>query len=514
MKIDPLARQRQLVEALLGQLGADGTPVELHETHISWVLVKEPDAWKIKKALRLDFLDFSTLELRRHYCEEELRLNAPLAPGLYLGTVAVAGTPADPRIGGGGPAVEVAVHMRAFPQQALWSERIARGTLAPSEIDDFAALLARFHSRAQRSPPGSERGTARAVAEAGARNMDELAPLAGPGPLSADLDALRAWLAAEARRLATCFDKRKRDGAVRQCHGDLHCENILTLDGKAMAFDCIEFDESLRWLDVMHDLAFAVMDLRCRGQGGLAARLLNRYLEHGGDYEGLAVLRYYMTGCALVRAKISMLRARDAASGQARSLRRRATGYIATAWRTARPVMPALIVMHGLSGSGKSTVARRLVELLGAVQLRSDVERRRTPGVDSRTYDQYTSDLVYKRLRALAANVLAAGFAVAIDAANLKRFERRAFERLAKVLGVPWAIVETRAAMQAMRERIELRGEEGTDPSEADLAVLEMQRAHVEHLSPQELERTVVVDTEHALDEGALRIGLAALLRL
>jgi aminoglycoside phosphotransferase family enzyme/predicted kinase len=426
----------------------------------------------------------------------------------------VTGTPADPRFGGDGQPIEAAVHMRAFPQQALWSERIARGTLAPREIDDFAALLAGFHARAQRSPPGSPWGTARAVAEAAARNMDELAPLTGPGALSPDLEALRTWLAGEARRLATCFDKRKRDGAVRQCHGDLHCENILTLDGKAMAFDCIEFDESLHWLDVMHDLAFALMDLRCRGEGQSAARLLNGYLEHGGDCEGLAVLRYYMTGCALVRAKISMLRARNAAPGQAGSERQRATGYIATAWQIAGPVMPALIVMHGLSGSGKSTVARRLVELVGAVQLRSDVERRRTPGVDARTYDQHTSNMVYKRLRALAANVLAAGYPVVIDAANLKRSERRAFERLAKALGVPWAILETRAPMQAMRERIERRGEEGVDPSEANVAVLEMQRAHVEHLSPQELDRAIVVDTCLALDEPALQASLAALLHL
>lgn len=509
MPNDPLARQRQLVNALRARLGAN---VEVHETHISWVLVKAPDAWKIKKALRLDFLDFSTLDLRRRYCEEEVRLNAALAPALYLGTVAVTGTALDPCIGGEGPLLEVAVHMRAFPQDALWSERLARGMLAPGEVDDFAALLAGFHAQAQRSPPGSRWGAAQAVMDAAARNMDELLALAGDGPLGPALEDLRAWLAAEALRLAPSFGLRKRDGAVRQCHGDLHCENILTLDGRAMAFDCIEFDEALRWLDVMNDLAFAVMDLDCRGQPRLAARLLNGYLEHGGDYQGLAVLRYYMAGCALVRAKISLLRARDQLPPQASTLLERARAYIATACHAARPARPALLVMHGLSGSGKSTVARHVVELAGAVQVRSDVERRRTAGIDPQTYDQHTSDMVYGRLRTLAGTIISSGFTVVVDAANLKRSERCAWERLAKALGVPWAIVETRAGMQAMRDRIGLRRSEGTDPSEADTVVLEMQRSRVEQLSPQELEHTLVVDTEHALDAKALRAGLARLL--
>jgi aminoglycoside phosphotransferase family enzyme/predicted kinase len=424
----------------------------------------------------------------------------------------VTGTPADPCIGGEGPPLEVAVHMRAFPQQALWSERVAGDMLAPGEVDDFAALLAGFHGRAQRAPPGSRWGTAQTVTDAAARNMDELLALAGDGPLALVLEDLRAWLAAQARELTACFDRRKRGGAVRQCHGDLHCENILTLDGKAMAFDCIEFDQSLRWLDVMNDLAFAVMDLECRAVAPLAARLLNGYLEHGGDYEGLAVLRYYMAGCALVRAKISLLRARDQAPPQADALCERATAYIATAARAAHPARPALVVMHGLSGSGKSTVAKRLAELFGAVQVRSDVERRRTPGIDPGTYDQHTSDMVYGRLRTLAETIISSGFPVVVDAANLKRAERSEWERLAKALGAQWAIVETRAGMQAMRDRIGLRRAHGTDPSEADVAVLEMQRAHVEKLSPQELQRTLVVDTEQALDGSALRAGLARLL--
>jgi aminoglycoside phosphotransferase family enzyme/predicted kinase len=511
MQNDPLARQAMLVAALLSRLRAGGAPTDLYETHISWVLVQGPDAWKIKKALRLDFLDFSTLALRRHWCEEEVRLNAALAPGLYLGTVAVTGTPAEPQLGGEGEPIEAAVHMRAFPPQALWSERIALGLLGQGDVDELAALLAGFHFRARRAPPGSPWGTAPAIASAGERNMDELAALVGKAALSADLAGLRTWRAAEARRLATCFDERKRIGAVRQCHGDLHCDNLLTFEGRVMAFDCIEFDESLRWLDVMHDLAFALMDLRRRGQAGLAARLLNSYLEHSGDYEGLAVMRYYMTECALVRAKIAVLRQHDDAGTQDGAIEDQASSYIATAWQTARPLKPALVVMHGLSGSGKSTVARRLVELFGAVQVRSDVERRRTPGVNPAQYDRHTSNAVYKRLRAVAGNIIAAGFPALIDAANLRQSERDACRRLAKVLGIPWMIVDVRASLQTMRERIEHRRADGTDPSDADLAVLEMQRRQAEQLTAQELARTVIIDTGQPLADRTLREGVSAL---
>lgn len=507
---DQLTRQSALVAALLRRLRAGGAQVDVHETHISWVLVKGRDAWKIKKALRLAFLDFSTLPLRRHFCEEEVRLNAALAPGLYLGTVAVTDTPAGPCLGGVGEPVEVAVHMRAFPEQALWSHRIALGLLGRDEVDQLAALLAHVHGQAQRAPPDSPWGSAQALAAAGERNMNELIALAGSGPLSADLAGLRAWCADEARRLGACFDERKRIGAVRQCHGDLHCGNILSFDGKVMAFDCIEFDEALRWLDVMHDQAFAVMDLRRRGQAGLAARLLNGYLEHTGDYEGLAVMRYYMSECALVRAKVAMLGQHSAAGAEGID---HAGSYVGTARQVSRASRPAIIVMHGLSGSGKSTVARKLVELFGAVQVRSDVERRRTPGVEPRRYDRQTSDVLYKRLRTLAGRIIGAGFPAVIDAAHLRLAERGACARLAAALGVSWLIVDVYAGEKTMCERIEKRRAQGADPSEADASVLRLQRELVEPLSFVERGRTVSVDTEQPLDDQALRLALARLWR-
>lgn len=498
-----LEQQAALVGALAAQLRAAGLPVALYETHVSWVLVAGADAYKIKKALRLEFLDYATLGLRRHYCAQEVALNAALAPGLYLGVAEIGGSPSAPRLGAA-PAIEVAVHMRAFPQSALWSERLAHGQLGPAEIDQFAVLLARFHAGAARVPLGSPWGEPAAIDRAGERNVDELLALAGA---SAQVEQLGQWRRTEAARLAGCFAQRRRDGAIRACHGDLHCANILTLDGAVMAFDCIEFDDSLRWIDVLHDLAFTLMDLHQRGQARLAARLLNGYLEQAGDVAGLAVLRYYVVECALVRAKVALLRARqnEPLDGDARRA-------LDTALAAARPRRGAVLVMHGFSGSGKSRFARALVEELGAVQIRSDVERGRTAGVDPHRYDRATSDAVYARLRVLAGAVVDAGYPVIVDACHLARAERDACARLADEHCVPWLIVDVRASPATMRARIAQRRAAGGDPSEADEAVLALQLRNAEPLAAPELARTVVVDSEAAADIARLRRELERLL--
>jgi aminoglycoside phosphotransferase family enzyme/predicted kinase len=530
MEDDALAQQRVMVAALQDQLRAAALPIALYETHISWVLVAGADAYKIKKAVKLPFLDFSTLEKRRHYCLQEASLNARLAPGLYLGVVDITGSMAQPNLAGTGAPVEAAVHMRAFPQAALWSERITRGQLGGDEIDRFANLLARFHADAAVAEADTKWGSPAAVAAAAERNLDELIALAAVSDktvshetvsgkmvshetvsdktMSQELAGLKEWQAAEAHRLRERFRARKQGGCVRACHGDLHGGNILTLEGAVMAFDCIEFDDALRWIDTMHDLAFPLMDLRQRGEAALAARLLNAYLEQRGDHDGLRVLRFYEADCALVRAKIALLRAQQAGAGSVSSAGEDEAARLAgVAGQLAHPPPPALILMHGCSGSGKSQLARRLVELFGAVQLRSDVERSRIPGVDPHQYDLATSELVYARLRSLAADVIDAGFPVIVDACHLKRSERAACVQVAQAHGLPWLVVDVRASVQVMRERIAHRRAAGADPSEADENVLAMQLASDEPLVAAELAYTIAVDTEAPFDAAQFTQG-------
>ena len=257
--------------------------VEIVETHISWVLLAGSYAYKVKKPVRLPFLDFSTLAARRRYCEEELRLNRRTAPDLYLDVQPIAQTERGPVIGAPGEALEYAVRMRRFSSGALADATARNGELGPERIDAIAASLADFHSRVQGAGVPEAYGSAAQVAAPALGNFDQLAAL---GAANDRLSRLRAWTERECDRLAPVFDARLHTGRVRECHGDLHLGNIAFIDGRAVLFDCIEFDPALRWIDVMSEVAFVVMDLHAHRLGGLAWRLLNAWFEATGDYEG------------------------------------------------------------------------------------------------------------------------------------------------------------------------------------------------------------------------------------
>ncbi|MBK7473013.1 MAG: phosphotransferase [Betaproteobacteria bacterium] len=303
--------QRPLVESLRTYLATlhGCAHVELLETHISFVLVAGDFAYKLKKAVKLPFLDFSTLDARRYYCEQELRLNRRYAPQLYLDVVPVTGSAGNPDVGGAGPAIEYAVWMRAFAQQDLASRVLQRGALSPQHIDALAARVATFHESIARAGVESPFGTPAVIRQDALDNIDEIGRLPGATGATPGLDRLRQWTESESAALAGTFLRRRAGGFVRECHGDLHLDNIALVDGEITPFDGIEFNDELRWIDVMNEIAFLLMDLRYRGRPDLAARFLNAWLEHTGDYPGLAVLRYYVVYRALVRAKVAFLRA-------------------------------------------------------------------------------------------------------------------------------------------------------------------------------------------------------------
>jgi aminoglycoside phosphotransferase family enzyme/predicted kinase len=509
-----VADQKQLIETLAAALRRQGIAVQLIETHISWVLLASDVAYKFKKALRLDFLDYSTLEARRFYCEEEIRLNRRLARELYLAVVSINGPPAEPVIGGPGLVLEHAVKMRAFAQTALWDYRLQHDVIAAQEVDLLAHQLARFHHCAARAPAASVWGTPDSIATRSAKDMSVIAALLAPGAQLQIADDVAAWQTQQHATLGAVFTRRKALGWIRECHGDLHSGNIVTTENGVAVFDCIEFNDDLRWIDVLHDLAFVWMDLQWRGRSDLAARLLNLYLQRGGDYAGLAVLRYYSVQRALVRCKVALLRSTqpDAAADAVNE----AQSYLAFASAALTPARSAIIIAHGFSGSGKSTLCVRLVELLGAVQVRSDIERKRVyriaaGKIAANIYTPRASSAIYLRLRRLAARIAAAGLPVIIDAAFLQYAQRRQFEQLAQTLGLPFFILDVHANPATLRARISAREREGSDPSDATLAVLEHQLATHEPLGSDELPHVIAIDTERAFDLAQLHIICAAL---
>lgn len=509
--------QENLIRSLVVSLGHEARPVQLFETHISWILVTEKYAYKFKKAVHLDFLDFSTLDARHFYCQEELRLNRRLAPDMYLDVVPITGSSIHPTIGGSGAPIEYAVKMLAFSQQALWSSRIEKNRISAREIDELAGKLARFHQGAAIAPKDSSWGNPDALQKTADENLNLIVSLARNAEEKNALADLRAWQIEQLQKLKTVFEQRKEQGLVRECHGDLHGANVLTINNQVVVFDCIEFNESLRWIDVMNDLAFIYMDLQFHGLHAFAARLLNGYLEITGDYAGLAVLPYYQVQRALVRCKVNLLRARQLEEHMlaAASHERLAAKYLGFALQKIEPASSAIVIMHGYSGSGKSVFSRCLVEILGAVQIRSDVERKRmhgiaasatvTASVGAGLYAEATTQTTYDRLHALALCIAKSGMPVIVDATFLKSQQRSLFEKLAFGLGVPFFIIEIHASDATLKARVAARTELGNDPSDAGLEVLVHQLVHHEALSDDEKKHTLCIDSDAGLNLNSVR---------
>lgn len=491
--------------------------VEVVETHISWVFLTGELAYKVKKPVALPFLDFSTLAARKRFCEAELALNRRLAPELYLDVVPIGGTPDAPRVGAE-PAQEYAVRMRQFPSAARLDRALAANAVDAAAVVAFAERLATFHAELPALDADSPEDAAHAVVEGARANLRELGELVAPGGATADFAAAAAWTEAQGDTLAPVMARRYRDGAHRDCHGDMHLENLVVIDGNVVAFDALEFDPALRAIDRMSETAFVVMDLLAHGRADIAFPFLTRYLEAGGDYDGLAVLRFYLVQRALVRAKVCALRPRDAEGANGSARPPGLTDYLALAARLAAPRTPLLVLMHGLSGSGKTSISSRLFEHLPAVRVRSDIERKRLLGLDrdARTDSPvgggaYTSDSsrrTYAHLQAVAANALEHGFDVIVDAAFLMSQQRAPFAALARDRGARFRIVDCAASADELRRRLAVRAAERRDESEAGTAVLDWQLEHGAPLAGEELESTVRVDTERDIDFAALAARL------
>ena len=454
--------------------------VKLVETHISWVLLAGRYAYKIKKAVHPGFLDFTTLAARLYYCNEEIRLNRRTAPKIYHDVVPIGGSFDNP-VMGGLPAMEYAVRMKRFSSGNTLDRLAARGKLLPFQLDLLAAKIASFHENLP--PAGIDSGYGTGMLEVARASFDELHKF-----LNDDLSNLQKLVENEYASCAHFFAQRLKQGFVRECHGDLHLGNIALVRGDPVPFDCIEFDPKLRWIDVVEEIAFPVMDLLFRECPGLAYRFLNAYLERTGDYGGMKAFRFHLSCRAVVRAMV------DAMRGKKSSCRK----HLALAAAILSRRKPFLIITHGLPGSGKTTLSQAVLEKLGAIRVRSDMERKRLAGLPSETrshsgiasgiYSLDASRAAYSRLLELAREVLSSGFPVIVDAAFLSAGERGRFRNLAQNLSAPFIIASLKAPRSSLEERILARK---NDASEADLAVLDALEASSEPLQPGERSRVV-----------------------
>lgn len=481
------------------------------------MLLTGPYAYKIKKPVNLGFLDFSTLEKRRFYCAEELRLNRRLAPALYLEVVAITGSLESPVLSGTGEAIEYAVKMVQFSEETRLDRMLARGELHPQHIDLLAQELAEFHGRIAVAGNDKPFGDPEHVLEPVRQNFIQIRPRIEARD-QAQLRRLEIWSEMTFAELHQTFEARKREGFIRECHGDAHLANMVWLEGRALLFDCLEFSDNLRWIDVMSEVAFLVMDLDDRARPELARRALNAYLEHTGDYVGLAVFRFYQVYRALVRAKVACIRlSQDGLSDTDKQQgREEYRSYAQLAERYTQPPPAALVITHGLSGSGKTWLSQQLLESLDAIRVRSDIERKRLhglapfarsgSGIDSGIYTTQAGERTYAHLAQLAMTILRAGHTVIVDAACLKRSQRDQLRAAAEQMHAPFVILDIQAPENTLRERLRQRGTQQHEASEADLAVLDRQLATREPLADDEQRQVLTIDT------GAL-ISTATLVR-
>lgn len=478
--------------------------IQLIETHISWVFLTGQYAYKIKKPVNFGFLDFSTLEKRQFYCHEELRLNQRLAASWYLEVVPITGSPDQPKIGGAGVAIEYAVKMRQFPSAQTLREAAESGCLDADIIDQVTDIIADFHKTSAKTDGLSPFGESQEINYWFTENFDGIRPFLDETTQLQLLEAIQSWGADEFNYKTQLMQQRKQQGFIRECHGDLHLGNITVIDGRAVLFDCIEFNPMLRWIDVMSEVAFLTVDLLRFGYADYAYRFLNRYLQATGDYQGLAVFRYYLVYRALVRAKIGLLRLnQNPDASVSLQIRSEYALFANLAGRFTQNSSMVLIITHGFSGSGKSTFASQLAEKIGALQIRSDLERKRLFGYSAQAntnsafghgvYTQEASQQTYQHLAGLAKVVLEAGFSAIIDATFLKTEQRGGFRQLASDCHVPILIIDFQASDETLCKRIRQRQQ---DASEATVAVLKLQQQSAQPLSEEEQNASITVDTE------------------
>lgn len=480
------------------------------ETHISVVYLAGRYAYKLCKPLDLGFADLSSVDARLRCCREALRLNRRLAPAIYLSVVAIRRVGGSVKIGDAGTPVEPVLKMRRFEERDTLSARLARAAVNPAEIDGIAERLACFHLSTSRHAPNPALGSAAQVREqllAVLSSLESLTPSSVSGPLE-------NWYWQEISRLGPHFDARRHDGFVRECHGDLHLENIVLRHGRATFFDCVEFSEALRWIDITADIAFLVMDLLAHERGELATRFLNRWLALTGDYDGLPALRLYVVYRALVRALAATLKGRSRPRNEASTAAVR-ENYLRLADRLTETPRVFLMLCHGFSGSGKSVASEALAQFAGAIRLSSDIERKRaarpasgatrasTCAVSPLFYTPEAVDANYERLRASTGLLLDAGYPVIVDATFLASTRRRAFLTLATERSIPALIVSFHAGAKVLIERLKARAMQAGEASDADEDVLRLQFAQAEPLTSDELRLTVEVDTDVVRDSFA-----------
>ena len=479
--------------------------VELVETHISWVFLAGDRVYKVKKPVDLGFLDFTTLERRRFFCEEEVRLNRRLTHDVYLGVVELHGH-ATLAFGGPGPTVEVAVMMKRLPHDRMLDDLVRRNAAEPELLEDLGHIVARFHAAAPTGGEIDELGSLTTVRANWSENFAQTDRLSADVLPAESRRTLQTWVEAFMEREAQRFAARVAAGRARDCHGDLQAQHVCCTE-PIQIFDCIEFNHRFRYGDVAGEIAFLAMDLDRLGRPDLALRFLNAYLEASGDYDAVPLLDFYRAYRAFVRGKVLSFQIdqRPETAAKARDRFALAVRY------TERRDRPRLLITTGVIGSGKSTVARQVAARLGAIVVRTDAVRkrlaglalgeRRQSGFGEGLYRPEMAERTYAEAMSVATNILKSGWSVVVDGAFSSAAQRRLAREAAMATGVAFAVLWCDAPDAVLAERLRRRAQDPAEVSDAGVSLLPQHRAHYE---PPDREANVIrIDTTAAADRAA-----------
>lgn len=494
---------------------ASEAPVQLIQTHVSYVLLTGAYAYKLKKPVNFGFLDYSTLEKRKHFCEEELRLNQRAAAELYLEVVPISKTETEAGIryqfGDTGDVVDYAVKMRQFPQETLLTSLFDRDELTEDLLQELARVIADFHLKTYTDDRIRSFGEVAQVREAFDQNFEQTEHYIGGPQTQQQFDETQAYCNRFFAEQGALFVDRMRHDWIRECHGDLHLRNICYWNNKLLLFDCIEFNEPFRFVDVMYDVAYIVMDLEARQRRDLATLFLNTYVEQTGDWEGLQVLPIYISRQTYVRAKVTSFLLDDPGVPEVEKQKafETAATYYRMAWEYSQTRQGQLMLMCGLSGSGKSTVARQLAKQSGAIHIRSDAVRKHLGGIPLHQRggaDLYAPEMhqkTYDRLLDLGVKLANQGYTVILDAKYDRQAFREAVINAAQQHNLPLHIIHCDAPTEVLRDRLQQRTGDITDAT-VDL----LPQQHLDPFTATEQAYVSTIDTTQSLESQIQKLAL------
>lgn len=504
---------RKLIKSLL-EAKAYPEPtagVRLIETHVSFIFVTDRFVYKVKKPVDYGFLDFTTLDRRRFYCDEEVRLNRRLCPDLYLGVVELRRTAQGASFAGGEEVLDYAVKMKRLPEERMLVHLLERGEAGVADMTRIALVVADFHARAERGERIDACGSTSVIRGNWEENFRQAAPFAGVTISASELAEIRIWAERFLEQNGERFRRRVAQGFIRECDGDLHCGNICLTD-QVCIFDCIEFNERFRYIDTAADLSFLLMDLEYAGRPDLSEALLAAYQQATGDREMGELLPFYKAYRALVRGKVTSFLLNDPALPSAELAAKRETARryfrLARGYTLRDRVKPSLVITCGLMGSGKSTLARELAVELGFLLRRSDLLRKEVAGLPLQPvaeeyrggiYNLEMDRATYAELLAQTEEALKAGKGVVADATFRRAADRESFGKVAAKLGVPCYTVLTSCPEEVTRKRLEARRGDPNEVSDARWEHFHRQQAEFEAPKPGDyisVDSTLPLSTE------------------